>query len=152
MSLKLIRYSDNGESTLGLLFLNEEFMCYTLEDTFRKEKVAGKTRIPEGKYQLGLRKAGKLHNRYKKKFPDFHKGMLHIKKVPNFKYILIHIGNHKGNTDGCLLLGDSANNNTVQNGFISSSTGAYKRVYPEIAKAIEEKKIRYIEIKDKTFS
>ena len=53
MNLKLVRYSDNKESTLGILFLDDEFLCYTLEDTHRKEKIAGQTRIPEGKYKIG---------------------------------------------------------------------------------------------------
>ena len=48
----------------------------------------------------------------------------------------------KGNTDehtaGCLLVGDSQENNQIKkDGFIGSSTKAYKRVYDYIMKSIE---------------
>ena len=64
--------------------------------------------------------------------------MLHVLDVPNFEYILIHCGNTDEHTAGCLLVGDSQENNQIQeNGFIGKSTQAYKRIYPRIAKALE---------------
>ena len=58
--------------------------------------------------------------------------------VPNFEYILIHCGNTDEHTAGCLLVGDSQENNQIQkDGFIGKSTQAYKRIYPSIAKALE---------------
>ena len=66
-------------------------------------------------------------------------GMLEVCDVPNFKYILLHCGNTDEDTAGCLLLGDTQENNDIKkNGFIGKSTQAYKRVYPKIAKAIKE--------------
>jgi hypothetical protein len=66
-------------------------------------------------------------------------GMLEVCDVPNFKYILLHCGNTDEDTAGCLLLGDTQENNDIKtNGFIGKSTQAYKRVYPKIAKALEE--------------
>ena len=68
-----------------------------------------------------------------------HKGMLWVRDVPGFEYILIHTGNTDGHTSGCLLLGDTQTNNQVkEDGFIGSSVQAYKRVYPQIAKVLEE--------------
>jgi hypothetical protein len=59
--------------------------------------------------------------------------------VPGFEYILLHCGNTDEDTAGCLLLGDTQENNNIkQNGFIGRSTTAYKRVYPPIAKALED--------------
>lgn len=139
MKINLKRYSDNGESTLGLLFIDCKFVCYTIEDEARNKKVYGETRIPEGVYKLGIRDVGGFHNRYLNKFgKDFHKGMIQIMQVPDFEYILLHIGNDDDDTAGCILVGDSANNNTIADGFISSSTNAYKRIYPEIIKAVQE--------------
>ena len=66
-------------------------------------------------------------------------GMLEILDVPNFTYVLIHCGNTDEDTAGCLLVGDTQNNNNVtEDGFIGSSTNAYKRIYKEIAKAVEK--------------
>ena len=79
-----------------------------------------------------------------------HKGMLWLQDVPNFQWILIHTGNTDEHTAGCLILGDSQENNTlVKNGFIGKSTQAYKRVYPPIAAALEsgeEVIIEYIDL------
>ena len=78
--------------------------------------------------------------------------MLWVRDVPNFEYILIHCGNTDEHTAGCLLLGDSQENNQlVDDGFIGKSTQAYKRVYPKILKALnngEDVRIEYIDLND----
>ena len=143
MKLEVIRVSNSNDSTSGLLYIShgdfdKEFLCYTLEDEYRKEKKYGETRIPEGTYKLGLRTVGGYNEKYKKRFKDIHIGMLHVLDVPNFEYILIHCGNTDEHTAGCLLVGDSQENNKIKkDGFIGRSTQAYKRIYPEIAKAIK---------------
>tara|TARA_R110000824_G_scaffold292796_5_gene481174 strand:- start:2579 stop:3073 length:495 start_codon:yes stop_codon:yes gene_type:complete len=162
MKLEVLRISSGADSTNGLLFLVENhcnetdgswiertFLAYTLEDEYRDEKVSGETRIPKGVYQLGLRTIGGYTQRYAKKFPDMHKGMLHVLNVPGFEYILIHCGNTDEHTAGCLLVGDSQENNQItEDGFIGKSTQAYKRIYPMIAKAIRKKEEVTIEYKD----
>ena len=78
-----------------------------------------------------------------------HKGMLWLQDVPNFKWILIHCGNTDEHTAGCLLVGDSQENNQIKtNGFIGSSSNAYKRIYPAIAEAVENEgvTIEYIDL------
>jgi len=137
MILKLVRFADSGESTLGLLFIDGTFVCYTLEDEKRNVKLKGETRINEGEYEIKFRKIGGHHDEYTKKFPDIHKGMLELQNVPNFQFILIHIGNTDKDTDGCILVGDDPNNNKVVKGLLGKSTDAYKRIYPKIATAIE---------------
>ena len=74
--------------------------------------------------------------------------MLWIKDVPGFEYVLIHIGNNDDNTAGCLLVGDTSQQNLTENGFIGASASAYKRIYPPIADAVdngEEVTIKYID-------
>ena len=151
MNLEVIRFSSGTDSTNGILFEtiqqgNEidgifkqtKFLAYTLEDEQRSEKVFGETRIPDGVYKLGLRKVGGYHARYSKRFPHIHIGMLHVLDVPGFEYILIHCGNTDEHTAGCLLVGDSQENNQItKDGFIGKSTQAYKRIYPRIAEAVD---------------
>ncbi len=136
MEIKLLRISTGNESTLGALYVDDAFECFALEDTRRDKKIAGETRIPDGAYTIELRNAGKLTHKYAAKYPDMHKGMLWLLGVPDFEYVYIHTGNKRGHTEGCLLVGDSINNNTIQDGFLGSSRPAYTRLYPKIAAAI----------------
>ena len=137
MKLEVLRFSSDSDSTLGALFDitdKRKFLCFTLEDEFREVKISGETRIPAGIYNITLRTEGGFNQRYNDKFgTDFNKGMLWVRDVPGFEYILIHIGNTDDNTEGCLLVGDSQNQNITENGFIGASTDAYKRIYPPIA-------------------
>ena len=153
MKLEVLRFSSGKDSTSGALFSVVEgvktFLCYTLEDEYRDTKVYSETRIPAGIYNIEFRNEGGFNNKYSKRFSDIHVGMLHITNVPGFEYILIHCGNTYEHTAGCLLVGDSQENNSlVKDGFIGKSSQAYKRIYPKIAKALqagEEVKIEYID-------
>ena len=91
MELEVIRFSSGTDSTNGILIdrTSNKFLAYTLEDEYRDEKKYGETRIPEGTYELGLRKVGGYHAKYEKRFPNIHIGMLHVLNVPGFEYILI---------------------------------------------------------------
>lgn len=136
MILRLIRYSKSDLTTLGLLYEQRNhgdmnFLGYTLEDRWRPKgvKVAGETCIPEGVYNIDY----KMENtpmtiKYQDRFPWFRKH-LEIQKVPNFENVYLHIGNNKDDTEGCVLIGDTANNNSKVHGYISHSTQAFKRFY-----------------------
>ena len=141
MKLEVLRFSSGEDSTSGILFDvtgNRKFLCYTLEDEYRTKKVMQDTRIPAGEYEIKFRKEGGFHKRYTERYPDIHRGMLHVTNVPNFKWILIHTGNTDEHTAGCLLLGDTQENNQIKtNGFIGKSSQAYVRVYDYIAKALD---------------
>jgi len=157
MKLKVLRFSSQEDCTNGLLFQDSDlglvFLGYTLEDEHRVLKVKGETRIPAGIYNIKFRKEGGFHEKYSKRFPGIHKGMLEVCDVPDFKYVLIHCGNDDSHTAGCLLLGDSQENNVIiKDGFIGKSSNAYKRIYPNIAKQIEmgnQVTIEYIDFDSK---
>ena len=152
MKLQVLRISSEKDSTSGLLFdvtNGRKFLCYTLEDEYREEKIMGETRIPAGNYEVVLRKSGGFHNKYVKRYGEMHRGMLHIIYVPGCEYILIHTGNTDEHTAGCLLVGDTQTNNQIaKDGFIGSSGQAYKRIYPKIAEAIENGECVIIEYID----
>ena len=141
MKLKLIRTNSSKNSTNGLLYditSDPEFMCYTLEDEPREIKVKYMTCIPAGEYTLGLKTHGRLHDKYQFRFPELHVGMIELLDVPNFTDILIHCGNTNEDTSGCLLVGDTQeNNNTKESGYIGKSTFAYFRIYKSISEALK---------------
>ncbi len=137
MKINLIRTQFGNDATNGLLFIDEVFECFTLEDQYQDKKVYGETCIPEGTYPVKFRTEGGFHNRYSAKY-DFHKGMLEILEIPNFKWVLFHLGNTDENTAGCVLVGDTQQDLDVsKDGFIGSSGNAYKKFYPKVATALE---------------
>ena len=137
MNLTLVRYSDTEDDTLGALYVDGRFQCYTLEDEHRNKKVYGETRIPASVYQVKFRTVGGFHQRYSKRFPKLHKGMLELQDVRNFDYVLIHIGNDDDDTAGCILVGNTANNNQIDRAFVGHSTAAYRRLYTTVSEVLE---------------
>lgn len=145
MYLQALRYNSAKEHTNSLFLINRRYQCEGLEDQHQSVKVYGETRIPDGIYPVRFRTVGGFHNRYLKKYgADFHKGMLEIIEVPNFKFVLIHTGNDDGDTDACYLPGFSDGRGK---NWVSSSTEAYKKIYPPIADALERGETVYIEFK-----
>lgn len=149
MKLKLIRFSSQADSTSGILMIDDQFACYTLEDEEREIKVMHETCIPKGTYEIKYRKEGGFHSRYSARYGSKHFGMLELQDVPNFQFILIHSGNTDDQTSGCILLGDQQKNNKIyKDGFVGESRSAYERVYEQISKALNNNEKVEIEIKN----
>ena len=130
MKIIVKRIMSDSDATLSTVSVGEQFNCFGLEDEYRLDKVASQTRIPAGHYDVRLRQIGGFNSRYANKFPDFHEGMLWVQDVPNFEYILIHIGNTDEDTAGCLLVGQGAQ--TGGELTISHSKNAYKVLYQKV--------------------
>ena len=140
-NIEVLRYAFGSESTLGLMFDisggKRDFLCYVLEDAHRPVKIAGKTCIPAGTYEVKLRTEGTLTQRFAAAYPDIHKGMLWLQSVPDFQWVYIHTGNVDEDTEGCLLVGDGTEQNVTEPGKLSSSRSAYRRIYVPLANAID---------------
>ncbi len=145
VTLTVLRYSDDGSTTIGLLYLNGFFYCYTLEDTKRDEKIAGITRIPAGRYELDfIRYETELTKKYRKIFPDWFNYHLEIKNVPGFQGIYMHSGGDHEDTNGCLLVSDNLNI-SGDNKFLTNSKNTFKRLYTYLSGEIESgTKVRII--------
>lgn len=106
MELIVKRTTRTEKSTIGELWIDGKFFCYTLEDKDRglkqtdaperikAKKVFGATAIPSGRYEVKLT----YSNRFKKVMPQ-------VMNVPGFEGIRIHAGNTDKDTEGCLLVG-----------------------------------------------
>jgi len=93
MKVKIIRFTNGYKATLGELYINDEFFCYTLE----REWLDNQRRIsciPPGKYSCEPYSS--------KKYPS----VTEITNVPHRDKILIHAGNYYWDIKGCILLGD----------------------------------------------
>jgi len=136
MLLHLMRLSSTEQSTVGALYLDGVFACWTLEDPWRAEKIAAETRIHPGLYDLKLRVEGGLHLKYLDRYGDMHRGMIWLQDTPEFQWVYLHTGVNVRHTEGCVLVADTAHQNVTQDGLIASSRKAYRRIYPPIAEAI----------------
>ena len=106
INLLIIRDTFTEESTLGKLYINGEFFCDTLENPW-KNNVRNISCIPDGVYDVRLRLPRESASR------DY----LHllVKEVPNRDYILFHRGNTSADTSGCILVGQTREQDRVNN-------------------------------------
>jgi hypothetical protein len=118
INLLILRDTFTDNSTIGELFLNDEFMCDTLENP-ELNNVRNISCIPEGQYSVRLRTARESATR------DY----LHllVQEVPNRDYILFHRGNSAKDTSGCILVGVGRKQD-----FVSNSTLALDLLMKEI--------------------
>ena len=153
MNFILQRFSDNRDSTLGLLFKLTQtgkllFQAYTLEDEFRQSKVTKETRIPAGKYEVVVQENETPKTlQYRERYKWFVNHLM-LKNVPGFTGIYIHVGNKDEDTDGCILLGDNADNNQIGPGSISNSTASFMRFYKEVFDWLDGGNKVFIEVRD----
>jgi hypothetical protein len=94
------RFDAGTEDTLGKLYLNGKFTCYTLEPP------ASGQRIPAGQYGITLDTNSGRHATYRFRFKDIHKGMLELESVTGFSTVQIRIGNRADDTHGSILVGE----------------------------------------------
>ena len=118
INLLLIRDTFTDKSTIGKLYLNGELMCDTLENPWLDNQ-RNISCIPDGQYNVRLRLARESATR------DY----LHllVQEVPERNYILFHIGNSAKDTQGCILVGL-----TRQQDFVSNSRLAMELLMKEI--------------------
>jgi len=104
MELRLLRTSYRPTVTLGRLYLDEVFECWTLEDAMvGGPKIDGETAIPVGRYQVKITPSQRASQRALwSPHPPYLPELLH---VPGFTGIRIHAGNRPVDTAGCILVG-----------------------------------------------
>jgi hypothetical protein len=121
MEIKVIRETKTDDSTIGKLFINDVFHCFTLEDKERKVKIKNVTAIPKGRYEVIVN----FSNRFKQQMPL-------LLKVPNFEGVRIHWGNYSKDTEGCILLGTTKGVNMIGNS--RTAYGKFMSVLNKVAK------------------
>ena len=138
INLKVIRKTFSNISTIGDMFINGKFFCYTLEDFDRdlnkdgdlkdpgEKKVNALTAIPRGKYDVIVN----MSNRFKVMMPL-------LLKVVDFEGVRIHNGNKAEHTEGCILVGSSKANNFVGNS---------KPTFAKLMKILQDPKVTKITI------
>lgn len=130
MKLVLIRNVLTEESTIGELYVDGIFECFTLEDKTRNIKIDGRTAIPIGIYQVII----DFSKRFQKEMP-------HLLDVPNFTGIRIHSGNTAEDTNGCILVGTTKSENKILQSKI-----AFTKLFNKLDEAYQKNEEISIEI------
>lgn len=114
MHIKITRNKPINGTTIGNLFVDGVFVCYTLEDMVREVKIPHATAIPTGTYKVIFT----MSNRFKKVLPL-------LVDVPGFEGVRIHSGNTIADTEGCVLVGTGVLKNQQ---YITGSRLAYQNL------------------------
>ena len=137
MKLTLKRKVFTNNSTIGELFIDDVFECFTLEDVDRgltatmpiaeidKTKVHSLTAIPYGEYEVVIT----FSNRFKCLMPL-------LVDVKGFAGVRIHTGNKAVDTEGCILVGK-----TKGLDFIGNSREEYAILFKKLSEAASKEKV-----------
>jgi len=134
LELKRIIYSDN--STLGELFVDGEFLMFSLEDVVRVFKIIGRSAIPAGTYQIDITYSAR-----------FERYMPLIQNVNGFTGIRIHAGNTAEDTEGCILVGLSKSRDFIKDSR-KAMTAIWKLMLDQMADCFKKGKPITITITD----
>ena len=127
MKLALLRDQPDTICTLGTLYTDGVFECYTLEPPLTGNGVVA---IPEGIFPVIL--AWSKH---------FQKVVPHLLNVPGRQYIEIHWGNYVTNTLGCILVGEIKDKDSIL-----KSVLAFDALFDKIKAALDRQDSITIEI------
>lgn len=130
MHLRVIREPSIGGATLGSLYVNGVWQCWTLEDAIREIpgqpveswKVKGETAISAGRYRLTITPS----QRFQRPLPL-------LLDVPGFTGVRIHPGNTVADTEGCLLVGQDR-----QDGRVLRSRIAFEALFTKLSAARDD--------------
>lgn len=117
MELRVDREPSDDKSTIGALYIDGVFECWTLEDPVREFKIFAQTAIPAGRYKVIIDQSVHFKNAF----------LPHILDVPNFSGVRIHIGNTDSDTEGCILIGQTRGTD-----FIGMSGAAMAAFFPKL--------------------
>jgi hypothetical protein len=121
MEIKIRRFEFGTTYTIGKLYIDGVYQCFTLEDKVREgAKVNGQTAIPYGNYSVVIDHSNR-----------FNRDMPHILNVPGFEGVRIHSGNTSADTEGCVLLGTT----WAGKDFVGNSKLAFDAFFDKLTKA-----------------
>tara|TARA_R110000850_G_scaffold105168_1_gene216062 strand:- start:189 stop:944 length:756 start_codon:yes stop_codon:yes gene_type:complete len=145
ITLNLIRSSDDGVTTIGMLYLNEEFFCYTLEDSGIDESSRAAVQIPAGNYGVELdHQPNSFAERFEQLYPDWYTAPLKFTGVNKFTSVWI-----QNEVDELPGQASIVVTNDLQvsdaDAFLKSSRDTFKTLYVRLRSALEQgTKVRVI--------
>lgn len=129
MHLRLIREPTRKDATIGSLYIDNVWQCWTLEDTIRERvgqpvkswKVPAQTAIGAGRYRVIVTPS-----------PRFNRPLPLLLDVIGFDGVRIHPGNVPADTEGCILVGLDRDR---EGGRVLRSRLAFDLLFPKLEQA-----------------
>ena len=115
MNLYLRHFMEGPDATLGMLYVDGDFECFTLELPWKDNQV-NVSRIPDGVYKVEL----EYSSHFGRKLPE-------LRNVPERSEIKFHPANFPIELKGCIAVGQ-----TVGKDFIRSSGLALDRLMDKL--------------------
>ena len=110
-----------SQTTIGSIYINNTFECYTLEDTIRPYgiKVKGYTAIPENNkgYYVTITKSNKFNRDVLMLCSKLDNTSIIDEFGIKFTRVYSHGGNRHKDTDGCILIANNKNDNSIYNSY-----------------------------------
>ena len=129
-NLLIVRETYTDESVIGKLYLNGEFISYTLELAWNNNQKSISC-VPRGVYDCKVRLAKDSASR--------NYDHLILEDVPNRSYILFHRGNSSKDSKGCILTGMMKGDNVIY-----QSKTAHTLLMDKIVKGKIDRKIELV--------
>lgn len=107
--VELIRLEESEQGTFGVLRINKEVFCATLEPPDR-ENETGRSSIPAQQYMCQPVES------------PTHGGTFEVTRVPGRSHVLFHAGNVAEHTEGCIILGQYFGKLREQRAVLNSGT------------------------------
>lgn len=140
MELLLERDRRGPVDTTGQLYElpARSWLCFVLEDRVRTgPKVYGQTAIPAGRYEVRMVRS-----------PRFARDLPRLLNVPGFEGILIHAGNTRHDTEGCLLPGLLRSTEPDGSQRVTQSRDAFARLMVRIQHALSSGEQVWITVRE----
>jgi len=131
MLLQLKRRWFTNDSTTGVLIVDGQHFCFTLEDVARPEgvKIPKETCIAAGEYDVEI----DFSNRFQRTMP-------HVMWVHLFDGVRFHWGNNEFDTEACILVGYQRGPDTIW-----ESRKAFDDLFAKMQEAVDrDEKIRLV--------
>jgi len=138
--ISVVRKPSKNGATIGDVYVDGVRDCFSLEDEIREIlgrpvtewKIPGKTAIPSGKYRVVLTKS----QRFQKVLPE-------VLLVEGYLGVRIHAGNKAEDTEGCILVGEEAQENTI-----TRSKEALLELMAAISQALDAGETVWLEVEN----
>lgn len=145
MEIKVDRKWKKEKYTIGRLYINNEFICNTIEDIDRgltqsmseeeikSKKIYGKTAIPSGRYKILMNVVSPKFSQ-KEFYMNVCKGKVpRLEGIKGFSGVLIHSAATADNVEGCIGVGFN-----TEIGRLTSIKEAFEKVYSRLSSSKED--------------